>query len=151
MAEKGDWIVKVLERKISDHRAIFLWTDDEKWGPKPFKVFDIWLDNSVLLDMVKEVWEKEESNITNKLRIVRNNIRKWNKDINRDINARIELMEKEQFQLEEEGHGEEEINCLNLNLFKLYEERASMLRQKSRIQWEIKGDENSKFFHSVMN
>lgn len=39
-AKDGDWDLKALVRKNSDHRAIFLMNNKMNWGPRPFRVQD---------------------------------------------------------------------------------------------------------------
>lgn len=148
--EKGDWVVKVLDRKTSDHRAILLCNELVNWGSKPFKIFDIWLNNKDLLLKIEEQWKGDQNNVAAKLREVKRCIKDWNKNVNGDVNRHIEELEKKQFLLDELGNNEELANNTSLALCKLYEERASLLKQKSRIQWDLKGDENSKFFHRVV-
>ncbi|WOG89446.1 hypothetical protein DCAR_0208684 [Daucus carota subsp. sativus] len=146
-----DWIVKVLDRKTSDHRAILLCNTVEDSGPKPFRVFDIWLKDSELMNKIQVAWNSSNRNLMFKFKTVKNCIREWNKHVNGDINEKIEQLEKEQFQLEEAGGDADLISNVYQKLFQMYESRASMLKQKSRIQWDLQGDENSKFFHKVVN
>ncbi|KAK1365257.1 hypothetical protein POM88_040818 [Heracleum sosnowskyi] len=44
----ADWTLKVLPRKNSDHRGILLRARQQNWGPKPFRVFNVWLRNPSL-------------------------------------------------------------------------------------------------------
>lgn len=147
---KGNWKVEVLGRMNSDHRAILLTSSKENWGAKPFKVFECWLNNELLLDRINEVWKEEAAgNFHQKIKHVRRWIADWNKNENGNIEAKIMTLEKEKFQADESG----DINrskIINSKLEKCYDERALMWQQKARINWQLKGDRNTKYFHSIM-
>lgn len=84
------------------------------------------------------------------MRLIKGFIRGWNKNVNGDVNRHIEELERKQFLFEELGYSEEKVSEVSLELHKLYDDRDKLLKQKSRIQWDLQGDENSKFFHRVV-
>ncbi|XP_071718360.1 uncharacterized protein [Rutidosis leptorrhynchoides] len=54
----GDLSVVTLDRNTSDHCPIFLSDKNINFGPKPFKVFDTWLDNKDVEQVIIEAWNK---------------------------------------------------------------------------------------------
>lgn len=54
---QAQWELKGLGRKSLDHSAIWLIRKSVDWGPKPFKVFNIWLENEEFKGAVKNYWE----------------------------------------------------------------------------------------------
>ncbi|WOH04087.1 hypothetical protein DCAR_0623493 [Daucus carota subsp. sativus] len=147
---KGDWKVEALGRMNSDHRALHLFVGKENWGAKPFKVFDCWLNNEIFLDRLKEVWKVEATgNFHQKIRHLRKWIAVWNKNENGNIEEKIRTLEREQFQAEELGE-EMRSKDINVQLERLYDDRAKMWLQKARIQWQQDGDRNTKYFHNIV-
>ena len=131
---KGDWKVEVLGRMNSDHRALLLYISKENWGAKPFKVFDCWLSNDLLLGRVKKVWKEEATgNFHKKFRHIRKWIASWNKNENGNIEDKIQKLEMDQFQTDEMGD-EERSKYVISQLEALYDERARMWLQKARIK-----------------
>lgn len=50
---------KILERRWSDHFPILLFDKKTNFGPKPFKLFDTWLEEEGIEDIVREAWNKD--------------------------------------------------------------------------------------------
>ena len=46
----------VLQRDLSDHCPTILQTNMVDWGPKPFRVFDWWLQQNQYQKMVRDTW-----------------------------------------------------------------------------------------------
>ncbi|XP_071713669.1 uncharacterized protein [Rutidosis leptorrhynchoides] len=47
-----------IERTKSDHCPIVLKDDDKNFGPKPFKVFDVWFDEEDVEKVINDAWKK---------------------------------------------------------------------------------------------
>ncbi|WOH08313.1 hypothetical protein DCAR_0727751 [Daucus carota subsp. sativus] len=147
---RGNWKVEVLGRMNSDHRAMLLNTSRENWGAKPFKMFECWLNNEQLLDKIKRIWKEEAAgNFHQKIRHIRRWVADWNKNENGNIEMKIQSLEKDQFQADELGDIAKS-KIINSKLEKCYDERAQMWQQKARINWQLKGDRNTKYFHNIM-
>lgn len=147
--EHGDWEIEVLDRKNSDHRAIFLKSIRRNWGPKPFKFFDCWLQDENLSKIIRSKWKDSvglDSHL--KLREVKKEIISWNRSLNGDINSKIRRLENLQFVHDERGASDELKHRTNEELMQAYNDRASMLYQKSRFKWHMEGDRNTRFFHN---
>ena len=50
---------KALERRWSDHYPIMLSDIVVNFGPKPIKIFVVWLEGSNIENIIREVWEVE--------------------------------------------------------------------------------------------
>ncbi|GJX89545.1 putative RNA-directed DNA polymerase, eukaryota, reverse transcriptase zinc-binding domain protein [Tanacetum coccineum] len=113
-------VVTVLERVISDHSPILLTAGAEvNFGPKPFRVFDAWSK----VDGFDAVRKSE----------IRDRIKDWDEK----AEARMVTPEDVVFR-----------DNLLAELYIIDQIDRDILRQQSRIRWAVKGDENSRFFHS---
>lgn len=91
--DSGDWLLKALDRKNSDHRAILLSSKSTNWGPKPFKVFNCWLEDKSLMQTLGEVWCKGNSlNVQQRFKALKNFLKVWNKTINGNVEEKINLL-----------------------------------------------------------
>lgn len=53
-----DLSVNALERRRSDHCPIMLSDKIIDYGPKPFRVYDFWLEEEEMEEVVRGGWEK---------------------------------------------------------------------------------------------
>ncbi|GJZ84480.1 putative RNA-directed DNA polymerase [Tanacetum coccineum] len=159
----GNTSVVALDRKLSDHCPIVLKDVDLDFGPKPFRAFDIWLKETDIGNEVEEAWKMEvrsrrpDCRFRNKLKNVKVVLKKWSKERFGAVNEKIEMLKKEamKWELEAENRTLSEVEReawmkARKSWVDKENELKCMLRQKSRIKWDIKGDENSKFFHSFI-
>ncbi|XP_071712399.1 uncharacterized protein [Rutidosis leptorrhynchoides] len=129
----------VMERKDSDHCPIRLMDEEKNFGPKPWKIFDCWIDINEADQIVKNTW-------------VSNTAAEGRKD-----SWFLKKLKKIKVALEIEAEPVT-LNQQELDLWKnsrkcwLEKEKvkAGMLKQKAQIRWTLEGDENSKFFHSII-
>lgn len=158
-----------LTRLYSDHCPILMSSGVLDFGPYPFKFFNSWLSDPKLDELVASIWNnhfplhliKKFSPIpafAAKLKQLKLLIRKW----------RHEASETQKAELESLKRRIDEIDCLaesDENNLVLGQERAAVvqkireteaknildLRQKSRTRWALEGDENSSYFHGIIN
>ncbi|GJS47171.1 RNA-directed DNA polymerase, eukaryota, reverse transcriptase zinc-binding domain protein [Tanacetum coccineum] len=127
-----------LDRYLSDHRPILMRKVHFDYGLIPFRFFHYWFEMDDFDKLVEDSWKEtpmvESNAITNlmmKLKHLKVKIREWNKDKKKNASNRKVRIKEELAELE--------------NLQSL--ETA----QKDKVKWAIEGDENSKFYHGILN
>ncbi|XP_071735458.1 uncharacterized protein [Rutidosis leptorrhynchoides] len=153
----------VLDRKFSDHCPIVLRDKIVDFGPKPFRFFDEWLHMEEAISLIKDAWNVEVNGyrkdcvLRNKLKTVKTELKSWNKlaknNLDRDIeNLKSKVDEWENLAETRQLNEEERLSWMESRKSWLDKERAkaNMLKQKARIKWILEGDENSRYFHSII-
>ncbi|XP_071704509.1 uncharacterized protein [Rutidosis leptorrhynchoides] len=153
-----------LERNESDHCPIVLKNEEKYYGPTPFKVFDVWLDHNGVDKVISDAWNsvsvsgtRKDRNFLNKLKAVKSALKLWSKDTFGMIDNEIEVQKNIAVTLElkaETGN----INAEEMETWKIARKdwiekenlKTVMLKQKARVRWALEGDENTKFFYSII-
>nr|GEY62091.1 putative RNA-directed DNA polymerase, eukaryota, reverse transcriptase zinc-binding domain protein [Tanacetum cinerariifolium] len=154
-----------LERFLSDHRPILLKENYYDYGPTPFRFFHHWLEMDGFKKFVEDTWKSSPSAGSNalsilmsKLRFLKKHIREWNK-----VNMVCRKNAKDQLKKELEGvdsiidsaQGNEEVINIRLGIIHQIQKCDSLdsmeTAQKAKIKWAVEGDENSRFFHGIIN
>nr|GFA21302.1 hypothetical protein [Tanacetum cinerariifolium] len=137
----------ILDHYLSDHRPILLREMYVDYGPYPFRLFNYWFELKGFDSFVADTWRSNnilESNamlkLIKKLKLLKGCIRTWLSDI--DIS--LDKGEATSVMLDER------LNIMN-DLASLENNVSLELAQKAKIKWAIEGDENSKFFHGIIN
>ncbi|XP_071717988.1 uncharacterized protein [Rutidosis leptorrhynchoides] len=148
--------VSTLPRGASDHCPLLNSNVDSvaNSGPKPFKFFNAWMGHSEFTKLVENNWVAPiniymvDLVVKNKLKRLKVAIKPWDaehfdnmdkqiKDLQIKVND-WELMAEVSTPTE----GEVTVHRSNVDLFiTLQKKKSSILKQKSRIKWEIEGDE----------
>ncbi|GKA42629.1 hypothetical protein Tco_0735289, partial [Tanacetum coccineum] len=139
-----------LERYLSDHRPILLRENHYDYGPTPFRFYHHWLEIDGFSKLVEDIWKDSPYGHFENLKI-------FGKDsLVGDNSCPIIDGELEAIDLIiDKGQGNEDVirsradimNQLH-NCNKLDSMEAA---QKAKVKWAVEGDENSGFFHGIIN
>lgn len=156
-------IQQVMERDVSDHCPIILKHMALNWGPKPFRVLNCWQQDPRFAKFVQDSWNNLEVHGTGlfvlkeKLKMLKGDLKRWNTDIFGDINSKkkemVDKINAIELKAEITPLLDEEIaerKFLTGDFWRISNLQESLISQKSRIRWLREGDENSRFFHSMV-
>nr|GEW67416.1 hypothetical protein [Tanacetum cinerariifolium] len=128
-----------LDRFLSDHRPIILREAHYDYGPIPFKFFHY-------------------CKFMNKLKYLKEKIRIWARIHKESLNSRTSIRKAKLADLDgviDKGEGSDADGHRRREFVRLIQEVekvvAMEVAQKSKIEWSIEGDENSKYYHGVLN
>ncbi|GFS28866.1 hypothetical protein Acr_00g0004350 [Actinidia rufa] len=151
-----------LPRSLSDHCPIILMEDLRDWGPRPFKFINAWVLHPKCLEVMESAWIQSDEQgwagyrIMRKLKSMKEALKEWNRVSFGNVQTQVEQVEKQLHDLDikaEEGSILENDRMrrreLKADLWKLCRYLEWMWSQKSRENWNLKGDKNTKFFHLV--
>jgi hypothetical protein len=158
-------MVKRLPREISDHNPLIITFDYHK--PLKFLQFRFelnWLDNSNFLVTVEKIWSKQYNartsldTIQQKLKLLKQYFKGWGFNLQGELRKRIKMISEELSELEVI----EEINDLTheqmirkvwwvKESLQLLDQEKTYWVKRCHEQWLLKGDSNTKYFHSIAN
>ncbi|XP_071714846.1 uncharacterized protein [Rutidosis leptorrhynchoides] len=134
---------------------------NEDFGPKPFKIFDVWLKDKSVDAVIIDAWNahvygsRPDCVFRNKLKNVKEALRSWSKNnygiIDKDIDKWKLIADEFESKAEQGLLSEVEHNDwmnARINWLQRDNEKEEMLRQKSRLKWVAEGDDNTSYFHS---
>nr|GEX08159.1 RNA-directed DNA polymerase, eukaryota [Tanacetum cinerariifolium] len=154
-----------LDRHLSDDRPIIMRDSVVDYGPSPFRLFHSWFDKYGFDKLVEESWKNTSIVEANKISLLRKKfqalkavIKTWYKEdkqrsneSRQSIRSRISELDK----LFDKGKSNDVLVNERTSLLKDLHDinvRLSLdMAQKAKIRWAIEGDENSKYFHGIIN
>nr|GEV11082.1 hypothetical protein [Tanacetum cinerariifolium] len=126
-----------LERYLSDHRPILLRESYFDYGPTPFRFFHYWSDLEGFGNVVEAAWkeypnEKQNANMMGKLKHLKKRFGNGTSKTSSEgiVKQRLEIVSK----------------LLHIDKLSSVE-----MAQKAKVKWSIEEDENTSFFHGVIN
>ncbi|CAL5392116.1 unnamed protein product [Camellia sinensis] len=149
-----------LPRLLSDHCLLILMEDDRDWGPRPFRFINAWILHPQFSDFLDKIWM--ETTVVgwagfilhSKLKLLREALRKWNREVFGDVPTKLKSVDEELHKLDllAEIRDLEEIEKARRKevlseAWKLSRRVECMWLQKARLDWALKGDKNTRFFH----
>ncbi|XP_021975078.1 uncharacterized protein LOC110870186 [Helianthus annuus] len=156
--------VTALNRDVSDHRPSLLSTTPSDYGHIPFRCFNSWMEIPGFSGLVQQACHIFVCNgpadmaLSVKLSWLKNNIKAWVKVEKERSNGEY-LVKKNRIQhLErlaesrslEVGKLNERAECISFIMDTDHRNQLDA-KQKSLSRWALEGDENSVFYHNVIN
>ncbi|KAF5476984.1 hypothetical protein F2P56_003666 [Juglans regia] len=135
--------------------------DFQRYGTSPFRFQQMWVEHQDIFPLVKTSWEEEGrgrglENLAFKLKHNKHVLKTWNKEKFGHVEIMIRELEQSFEVLDshlQEGYEEmvEQdllITKIELDIWK--KRKESMLEQKAKAKWIREGDNNTRFFHSIL-
>nr|GEW24395.1 RNA-directed DNA polymerase, eukaryota [Tanacetum cinerariifolium] len=129
-------LIVCLDRHLSDHRPILLHEAHTDFGPTPFRMVRFKKKLQDLKSIIRS-WVKDKRVTNSGAKVsIRNELHVIDKELDNGVVSDASLLRR----LE-----------LNRHLNEINAIEAKDFIQKSKVKWAIEGDENSKFFHGIIN
>ncbi|GJR65771.1 RNA-directed DNA polymerase, eukaryota [Tanacetum coccineum] len=157
-------IAITLDKYLSDHRPIILRESTYDYGPIPFRFFHYWFEVDGFEKLVNEAWYEAPVDASNamlnlmyKLKYLKKKIRAWNGMRKCSKNSKY-MLKTELADLNviiDKGDASDDIISKRTEVVNSIEEleklKSMEAAQKAKIKWAIEGDENSKYYHGILN
>ncbi|KAF5822831.1 hypothetical protein HanRHA438_Chr01g0032291 [Helianthus annuus] len=156
--------LEVQNSGLSDHCPLALSCISHDFGPIPFKFFNSWVGEERLVKIVESIsavpndGELSDIFLANTLRNIKKEIKKLRQEVtvaeNKEVKGMLDIIGKIEKKTESMPLTQIEKRTrvdLRVQLKKLEAIKVKNLQQKARVNWIRFGDENSSFFHRLIN
>ncbi|GKV11739.1 hypothetical protein SLEP1_g22962 [Rubroshorea leprosula] len=146
-----DWLLKWkdmkqwgLKRDILDHCPVLLKNEVKNWGPKPFRLFNAWLQHPEFKPKVAELWKTTHIQgwggyiLKQKLKETKSFLKCWSKEKFGELDKKIENCKETIATLDDKGEvftlSNDELETRRqgtMDLWRILQDKESMLKQKS--------------------
>ncbi|XP_076891625.1 uncharacterized protein LOC143543106 [Bidens hawaiensis] len=153
-----------LTKELSDHRPLLLASVSVNFGHIPFRFFNTWLDIPGFVEFVESQCSSfrfvgpADLVLVTKLRWLKFRIKDWVGYWRRQKEGEYNSKKAEINSIENVAQfrplsiSELECRTACLKFVKEFEAiKARDVKQKARVRWAIEGDENSAYFHGILN
>ncbi|GJW82120.1 hypothetical protein Tco_0146095 [Tanacetum coccineum] len=154
-----------LDRYLSDHMPILLRESHHDYGPSPFCFFHYWFELEGFDTFVKQTWNDAQVTDSNaismfmkKMKYLKEKIRMWVKANKENSKSHKQCLQEELSKIDlllDKGEGSSTLISKRMEILKSIQDFVKLdtmeLAQKAKIKWAIEGDENSKYYHGVLN
>ncbi|GJY50063.1 RNA-directed DNA polymerase, eukaryota [Tanacetum coccineum] len=154
-----------LDRYLSDHRPILLRELCFNYGPTPFRFYHYWFELEGFDKFVEQVWndyQSDDSNamlrFMNKLKFLKTKLCSWTNTKKESLTYQNTKLKSTLIDIDktiDAGYANSDLlnNRKNVMTSLLDMEKIKSLEvdQKTKIKWYVESDENSKFFHGILN
>nr|GEZ22392.1 RNA-directed DNA polymerase, eukaryota [Tanacetum cinerariifolium] len=149
-----------------DHMPILLAPMAVDFGPTPFKFFNSWLEDKNLHSCINDLWTSYNTDncmnpivsFKNKMKDLKNVIKEWSKNHRKDqirekedIIKKINAFDANITSRSSDFVADDQRSSWIDSLHKIEVNESLDLSQKAKIKRCIEADENSKFFHAMVN
>ncbi|KAE8696468.1 hypothetical protein F3Y22_tig00110670pilonHSYRG00078 [Hibiscus syriacus] len=150
-----DLVQLSLPRSVSDHNLVVLKERKQRKIVRPFKWFNHWAEDSILVDKIKFVWESNRGNNISQSFLLTKAVTKERARFLRErssdsvdkIGKLIEELETRCISNQNSSTAQSDLVVMKARLWSLLRREEHEWLQKSRLRWFKEGDRNTKFFH----
>ncbi|KAK1362064.1 hypothetical protein POM88_046538 [Heracleum sosnowskyi] len=105
---------------------------------------------AVLEDFLDTPSIHDQKDVQAILRGIKGVIKDWHKDPENNIDTKIRRMEELLSNMDNVNASHVSVLKMKSDFKSLYLDKVVMLKQRARVQWNLQGDTNSKFYHQVI-
>lgn len=138
--------------------------NDRDWGPHPFRFINSWLLHPNFREVVKKSWEDNiieglaGFRVFRKLKGLKGKLKQWNHSVFGNIHDKVKSIEDHLHSLdlvtENSPLNDEDIlkrKELKSKFWSALKRAEWLWHKKSRVDWALKGDHNTRYFHIIAN